>query len=59
MLFSVSLFTYIQFQNKECTVGTSNGVCFTPSECTENGGTNIGSCAFGYGVCCYCKLLYM
>lgn len=26
-------------------------------ECSAKGGTNDGSCASGYGVCCTCKLL--
>ena len=32
-----------------------NGTCYTTSECEARSGTNGGSCAAGYGVCCQCK----
>ena len=28
---------------------------FVAEECKNKGGTNSGSCAEGYGVCCTCK----
>ena len=28
---------------------------FCREECSDKGGTSIGSCAEGYGVCCTCK----
>ena len=28
---------------------------FNREECSDKGGTSIGSCAEGYGVCCTCK----
>ena len=27
-------------------------------ECSSKGGTNEGSCASGFGVCCTCKLVF-
>ena len=30
-------------------------VTFYRQECSDKGGTNDGSCAEGYGVCCTCK----
>merc|ERR1711944_167438 len=29
-----------------------NGTCYTAEECSNKGGTNGGSCASGFGVCC-------
>ena len=47
------------FQNAECytseSSGSEYGTCYTPSECTDLGGTGFGTCAEGYGVCCICK----
>lgn len=47
------LFTLVRFKNSGCTVGSNSGTCYTASECRSLGGTNIGSCARGFGVCCY------
>ena len=30
-------------------------VVFPSEECSSKGGTNAGSCAQGFGVCCTCK----
>ena len=30
-----------------------NGTCYTPSDCEDKGGKPQGSCAQGFGVCCY------
>lgn len=30
---------------------------FNREECSDKGGTSIGSCAEGYGVCCTCKYI--
>lgn len=54
-----SLFTIVQFNNTQC-MATSNagsylGLCFTDGECDDLGGTGVGDCANGYGVCCVCK----
>merc|ERR1711874_250704 len=46
-------FQIIKFPNDPCDVsGTKNGTCYTSEECSDKGGTSIGSCAEGYGVCC-------
>ena len=47
---------YQRFPNAPCGGSTSkNGTCYTTEECSSKGGTNEGSCASGYGVCCTCK----
>lgn len=48
-----SLFSLVQFPNTECSSSSSTqGTCYTNSECTQRGGTSDGSCASGFGVCC-------
>jgi len=50
-----SLFSIVQFPNEGCTSTSStynNGTCFTASECSSNGGSAMGNCAAGFGVCC-------
>lgn len=50
-----SLFSIVQFPNDACTTtsGTyTNGTCLTSSECTSKGGSVLGNCAAGFGVCC-------
>merc|ERR1719348_2591046 len=50
-----SLFSIVQFPNEGCTSTSStynNGTCYTASECTSNGGSALGNCAAGFGVCC-------
>ena len=45
----------VQFPNDECTSSsssTTNGTCYTSSECGSRGGAASGSCAAGFGVCC-------
>lgn len=48
-----NVFTIVRFKNDPC-AGSSNrnGTCYTESECSNKGGTNAGSCAQGFGVCC-------
>ena len=53
--FSVSLFNVVTFPNDPCDAGSRNGTCYTKEECSQLGGTNDGSCAQGYGVCCTCN----
>ena len=49
------VFSIIRFPNDACEgTGNKNGTCYTPEECENKGGTNSGSCASGYGVCCTC-----
>merc|ERR1711884_308983 len=47
-----SIFQIIKFANEPCEGGTRNGTCFTTQECEDQGGTDSGSCADGFGVCC-------
>jgi len=47
-----SIFQIIKFANEPCEGGTRNGTCFTKQECEDQGGTDSGSCADGFGVCC-------
>lgn len=54
---TVSLFTVVRFANSECVVNGNSGTCYTASECRREGGTEIGSCARGFGVCCYSEFL--
>ena len=45
-----SLFSLVQFPNSECTSASSTqGTCYTGSQCTQRGGTADGSCASGFG----------
>merc|ERR1711936_42063 len=48
----LSFFNIVSFPNDPCDAGTYNGTCYTKEECSAKGGTNDGSCASGYGVCC-------
>jgi len=48
----LSFFNVVSFPNDPCDAGTKNGTCYTKEECSNKGGTNDGSCASGYGVCC-------
>jgi len=47
-----SIFQIIKFANGPCVGGTRNGTCYTKQECDDVGGTDSGSCADGFGVCC-------
>jgi len=48
----LSVFQIVRFANDPCISSTRNGTCYTSEECESRGGTNAGSCASGYGVCC-------
>ncbi|ERL86760.1 uncharacterized protein LOC109544925 isoform X2 [Dendroctonus ponderosae] len=49
----LSLFTFVQFDNQACTGSNGeNGTCVSQTDCQRKGGTSIGNCASGYGVCC-------
>merc|ERR1712223_620763 len=49
----LSMFNIVRFPNDHCDAGGSrNGTCYTKEECENKGGTEDGSCASGYGVCC-------
>ena len=43
----------LRFRNGPCFPGGAlNGTCYTMAECDQRGGTNGGTCAGGFGVCC-------
>merc|ERR1712048_1424345 len=46
------IFQVVKFPNDVCAGSSRNGTCYTSEECTSKGGTNDGSCASGFGVCC-------
>ncbi|XP_037790838.1 uncharacterized protein LOC119586205 [Penaeus monodon] len=46
------IFTLVKFPNVMCGSGIDSGTCVTGAECTARGGSVVGSCAKGYGVCC-------
>ncbi|XP_047472564.1 uncharacterized protein LOC125027523 [Penaeus chinensis] len=46
------IFTVIQFANTLCGTGLNSGTCYTSTQCDKYGGTEIGTCARGYGTCC-------
>jgi hypothetical protein len=48
----LNLFSVIKFPNDICTGSTKNGTCYTADECSNIGGSNDGTCASGFGVCC-------
>jgi len=46
------IFQVVKFPNDVCSGTSRNGTCYTAEECSGKGGTNDGSCAAGFGVCC-------
>merc|ERR1712179_43650 len=46
------IFQVVKFPNDICSGTTRNGTCYTAEECSSKSGTNDGSCAQGFGVCC-------
>merc|ERR1711971_825311 len=46
------IFQVVKFPNDVCKGTSRNGTCYTAEECSTKGGTNDGSCASGFGVCC-------
>merc|ERR1712223_225254 len=54
---SISIFNVVKFPNDACEgTGDQSGTCYTAEECSSIGGSNAGSCAEGYGVCCTISL---
>jgi len=49
-----ALFSVVNFPNEACS-GTNglNGTCLSSSECIGSGGKAKGSCAMGFGTCCF------
>jgi len=50
----LGVFSVVNFPNDACASGTTgkNGTCYTSAECSTKGGTNSGTCANSFGVCC-------
>lgn len=49
----MNVFQVISFQNDPCEgSGNRNGTCYTEPECKAKGGTDGGTCASGFGICC-------
>merc|ERR1711899_190351 len=46
------IFQVVKFPNDVCSGSSRNGTCYTAEECSSKSGTNDGSCASGFGVCC-------
>merc|ERR1712156_889214 len=46
------IFQVVKFPNDVCAGSSYNGTCYTAEECSSKSGTNDGSCASGFGVCC-------
>lgn len=56
----LSLFTIVKFDNEPCYSSSGDsGICMTSTECYQNRGVPIGSCASSYGVCCLCKTRHL
>lgn len=56
----LNVFNIIRFENSECKstqemLEEMIGTCYHDYQCTEMGGTSIGECADGLGVCCICR----
>ncbi len=53
---SIHNISNFRFTNGPCEgSGNRNGTCYTSQECESKGGTDGGSCASGFGVCCISK----
>lgn len=47
----------VRYQNTACSnADQESGTCLADAECSRRAGTNIGSCANGYGTCCSFKV---
>lgn len=51
------VFTIVRFLNIPCSSinGQMSGTCFSLNDCLRMQGSQIGTCASGFGVCCVCK----
>lgn len=58
----LNVFNVIKFENSPCTstqegLSEMSGICYHDYQCAQWGGSSIGECADGLGVCCVCKIL--
>lgn len=56
----LNIFSVIDIPNEPCQstmkpLRELNGTCYHPNDCNALGGTGMGECANGFGVCCFCK----
>lgn len=50
---TVDIIISLRYRNQECEGKLGqNGTCVTQADCDAKQGTDVGSCAEGYGVCC-------
>ena len=50
------LFALVTFKNSECVASDTTdgliGTCYSSTDCKARGGSGLGNCAAGFGVCC-------
>jgi hypothetical protein len=56
----LNIFNVIKFDNAQCSTTAKplrqlNGICYRKDECAQLGGSQIDTCANGFGVCCACE----
>lgn len=52
----LEVFQVVEFDNAACMSSSGlEGTCLHEYECQSTGGTGMGSCADGYGICCVSK----
>lgn len=57
---SGSIFDLVRPTNSACNGEKGDkGSCLTSRDCGERGGHNIGVCANGLAICCYCKCYHL
>ncbi|XP_023331656.1 uncharacterized protein LOC111703824 [Eurytemora carolleeae] len=50
---ALNVFNVVRFPNDVCnTTSGKSGTCYSASECSAFGGSSLGTCASGFGVCC-------
>lgn len=55
-----SIFDLVRPTNSACNGEKGDkGSCLTSRDCGERGGHNIGVCANGLAICCYCKCCHL
>ena len=55
--FCIILFSFVRYFRQSLEPGIKlKDLYYFREECSNKGGTNGGSCASGFGVCCTCKL---
>ena len=58
--FCIILFSFVRYFRQSLEPGIKlKDLYYFREECSNKGGTNGGSCASGFGVCCTCKLQFI